>query len=461
MNSPKHWSNCTLEDCVDILDSQRIPINQTERQNRIANKESSSLYPYYGATGRVGYIDDYIFDEELILLGEDGVPFLDPFRTKAYAISGKAWVNNHAHVLRVKSSVYDQRLLLHYLNQFNYRSFVTGTTRLKLNQRAMKSMPVVLPPLIEQKQIADKLDVLLARVDACRERLERVPQILQCLRQSVLTTATSGEFTEDWRYEHQESLDIPTVVAQINERRKSLVSTLSMKKGSKGIPKLKSSLISVQHNSDVVLPPSWFWTSLESLAAIEPYSMTSGPFGSALGTKDYRSNGVPVIRAQNIQEGRFQSDNFVFISSEKAEELNRSKAKPGDLVVVAVGSSGRAALVPDTLKLAVLSQNCNKISIDREIMLPEFLCMYLQVQSAKIQLQEKTTDTVRQFLSLTNLKKTLIPVPPKDEQIEIIGRISNLFAFIDKVNMGSVISTELIERLSSSLLTKAFTDGLR
>src|SRR5437762_9259028 len=83
-----------LGEVVDILDSRRIPVNSDERAKRVGD------VPYYGATGQVGWIDDCIFDEELVLLGEDGAPFLDHTKPKAYMIRGKSWVNNHAHVLR-------------------------------------------------------------------------------------------------------------------------------------------------------------------------------------------------------------------------------------------------------------------------------------------------------------------------------------------------------------------------
>jgi type I restriction enzyme S subunit len=91
---PVGWAVAPLEAIIEILDSIRVPVNTTERDRRIAGKEKQALYPYYGATGQVGWIDDYLFDEELILLGEDGVPFFDPLKKKAYLVEGKFWVNN-------------------------------------------------------------------------------------------------------------------------------------------------------------------------------------------------------------------------------------------------------------------------------------------------------------------------------------------------------------------------------
>jgi len=97
---PEGWADVPLEMVVDILDSQRIPLNSGEREKRISNKTAEQLFPYYGATGQVGVIDGYLFEGTHILLGEDGVPFFDPIRHKAYRVQGRFWVNNHAHVLK-------------------------------------------------------------------------------------------------------------------------------------------------------------------------------------------------------------------------------------------------------------------------------------------------------------------------------------------------------------------------
>jgi hypothetical protein len=99
-NLPEGWDVLHLENVVDILDSQRVPVNATNRELR-----QGKVPYYYGATGQVGWIDNYLFDEELILLGEDGAPFLEPTKQKAYIIRGKSWVNNHAHVLRARNGI--------------------------------------------------------------------------------------------------------------------------------------------------------------------------------------------------------------------------------------------------------------------------------------------------------------------------------------------------------------------
>lgn len=160
MTAPKHWEIFPLNALVEVLDNLRVPVNSSERSKRPGS------VPYYGATGQVGTIDKAIFDEELLVLGEDGVQFFDPNKPKAYKIFGPAWVNNHAHVLRPKTDRVLQNFLLHFLNQFNYVGYANGTTRLKLTQGAMNSIPVPLPSLAEQHKIVELLEDHLSRLDA-------------------------------------------------------------------------------------------------------------------------------------------------------------------------------------------------------------------------------------------------------------------------------------------------------
>ncbi|MCV6607493.1 MAG: restriction endonuclease subunit S [Campylobacterales bacterium] len=166
-----------LEDVCEILDSQRIPLSEIEREGRIKNKNVEDLYPYYGATQQVGYIDDYLFDEELILLGEDGVMFYDRSKPKAYLIQGKSWVNNHAHVLKVNKKIASTKYILNFLNIFNYHGYVSGSTRLKLNRSRMSKIPIPLPSLEQQKSIASNLDKLQNLITLRKESIKKLDDL--------------------------------------------------------------------------------------------------------------------------------------------------------------------------------------------------------------------------------------------------------------------------------------------
>ena len=160
---PEGWAVCCLENVAKVLDNLRKPINSNERNSRIANKHENELFPYYGATGQVGFIDDYLVDGTFLLLGEDGAPFLDKYAIKSYPIKGKCWVNNHAHILDPQC---DFDYLMYYLNHVDYKDYVNGSTRLKLTQSDMRSIIILLPPLTEQKRISVKVKYLFRLLDS-------------------------------------------------------------------------------------------------------------------------------------------------------------------------------------------------------------------------------------------------------------------------------------------------------
>ena len=182
MTAPKHWEIFPLNLLVDVLDNLRVPVNSSERSKR------PGPVPYYGATGQVGTIDKAIFNEELLVLGEDGVQFFDQNKPKAYKISGPAWVNNHAHVLRPKKDRVLQNFLLHFLNQFNYVGYANGTTRLKLTQGAMNSIPVPLPSIAEQHKILELLEDHLSRLDVALADLSKARKMCSALLATSLKT---------------------------------------------------------------------------------------------------------------------------------------------------------------------------------------------------------------------------------------------------------------------------------
>ena len=181
-----------LGDVAEILDSFRKPINSTERAKRIQGKSENELYPYYGATGQVGLIDEYLVDGEYVLVGEDGAPFLEPFKNKSYIIKGKAWVNNHAHIISGKKGVSCNQYLNYFLNSFDYKDYVNGTTRLKLTQGNLVEIPIPLPPLPTQHQIVSRIEALFAELDKAVEHLRAAQQQLKTYRQAVLRDAFEG-----------------------------------------------------------------------------------------------------------------------------------------------------------------------------------------------------------------------------------------------------------------------------
>ena len=143
------WKKVKLGDVCDILDSKRIPISEEKR--------IKGEYPYYGANGIQGYINDYIFDEELVLLAEDGGNFGSKTKPIAYKISGKTWVNNHAHVLKAKDEIISTDFLLYSLMFYDVTKLITGTTRKKLTRAGMEKITLFIPNLDIQEKITNYL----------------------------------------------------------------------------------------------------------------------------------------------------------------------------------------------------------------------------------------------------------------------------------------------------------------
>ena len=163
------WPIVRLGDVCEILDSKRKPVTKSERV--------PGDIPYYGASGVQDYVADYLFDEPLVLLGEDGAKWRAG-DVSAFMISGKSWVNNHAHVLRPMRELVLDEWLTHLLVSSDLSDFITGVTVPKLNQAKMREIEIPLPPLDEQKRIVAKLDQTLGYVDGSITKIKA--SLIQC-----------------------------------------------------------------------------------------------------------------------------------------------------------------------------------------------------------------------------------------------------------------------------------------
>ena len=159
-----------IEECCDILDSRRIPITASDRM--------SGQYPYYGANGVQDYVAYYIFDDELVLLEEDGGNFGSKTRPIAYRVSGKCWVNNHAHVLKPMASM-DVDYLCYSLMFYDTGELVNGATRQKLTQTAMRKILIPQRSLQEQKRIVCELSKVQSIISARQQQLQKLDELVK------------------------------------------------------------------------------------------------------------------------------------------------------------------------------------------------------------------------------------------------------------------------------------------
>ena len=164
---PEDWEVKRLGEVCNFLDSQRVPIKDGDRV------KMQGKYPYYGASGIIDYVNDYLFDDNLILLGEDGANILTRSTPLAFLVSGKVWVNNHAHVLKTSTN-HNRYYICNYLESLSYDKYNTGTAQPKLNREICENIPILLPNIYEQNKIADILqlwDTAIAKQTALIEQL--------------------------------------------------------------------------------------------------------------------------------------------------------------------------------------------------------------------------------------------------------------------------------------------------
>lgn len=171
------WEEKTLPDISENLDSRRIPITK--------GKRDSGKYPYYGASGIVDYVGDYIFDEDILLLSEDGANLLARSTPIAFSVSGKVWVNNHAHILKFKDMC-TQRFVEYFFASKDISEYVTGAAQPKLSQKKMNIIPISIPSLSEQQSIVSFLDSLNEKVNTLQQNYSRICDECDALKQAIL-----------------------------------------------------------------------------------------------------------------------------------------------------------------------------------------------------------------------------------------------------------------------------------
>jgi len=437
---PEGWELSTLGECVEILDSRRIPVNSDERATR------QGQVPYYGATGQVGWIDDYLFDEELLLLGEDGAPFLDKSQPISYIVGGRSWVNNHAHVVRAVEGLTTNRFLKFWLDAFDFSDYVTGSTRLKLTQTAMRCIPVSLPPASEQHRVVQRIEDLLRHVTVARDHLSRVPAILTRFRQAVLAAACSGRLTEDWRAHRASRTSSAEFLRAILAMRPERVKEQGVGAIRKPADPDGSQL------SDI--PEEWAIASIDQVSCM----VTSGSRGWA---KYYAESGPLFIRAQDINTDRLQRDGIAHVEPPDNAEGRRTRVRLGDLLVTITGANvTKAALLDREIGESYVSQHVALVRpVDPSI--GQFLYLWVvSPRHGRAKLLDDAYGAGKPGLNLDNIKETTLALPSLEEQQEIVRRVDALFKLADTIEMRVATAARRADKLTESILAKAFRGEL-
>tara|TARA_R110002096_G_scaffold42144_24_gene113841 strand:- start:13087 stop:14223 length:1137 start_codon:yes stop_codon:yes gene_type:complete len=369
----------TLGQAVEFLDSQRRPVKAADR--------NPGPYPYFGANGQQGTIDGFIFDEPLVLLAEDGGHFFEPNRGIAYKISGKTWVNNHAHVLRPKSGT-DLDYLCLVLKHLDVTPQLTGTTRAKLTKAGASRIQIPLPPLAEQKRIAGILDA----ADALRAKRRESLAQLDTLLQSTFLTLFGDPVTN---------------------------------------------------------PMGWENAPLEKL--IDPNRpITYGILKPGPDIED----GIPYVRVVDIKNEQVLVNQLRRTTVEIANQYNRSRLKPGDLLMSIRGHVGRMAITPHDAEGANITQDTARLALAEAE--AAYVMQCITTQGMQHYMARRTKGIAVRGINLGDVKKLPIPTPPLDLQHSFAAVVESVER--QKARLRAHLAE--LDTLFASLQSRAFNGEL-
>ncbi|OAM22971.1 hypothetical protein A7P92_09445 [Eikenella corrodens] len=459
---PKGWEKTTLGEICEIFDSKRVPLNREQREQRINNKKTDELFPYYGATGEVGKIDDYIFDGEFVLLGEDAAPFFEPNKDVAYCVKGKFWVNNHAHIL--SSSVLENLYICHYLNQFNFSGYVSGTTRLKLSQGSMKKIPIIYPISKETQQaIVNKIESLFDEIDEGIGRLKTAAQQIQQYRQSLLKNAFNGELTKEWRSKHAETLPSENeLLAQIQMTREqhhaqqladwqTAVSQWEQNgKEGKKPSKPKATTQAVKFEENVAdLPSGWIWGKLSDLGELARGKSKHRPRND----KKLFGGKYPFIQTGEVRAANRIIKKYEQTYSEFGLEQSKLWQKGTLCITIAANIAETAFLGFD----ACFPDSIVGFSASKAV-LPEYIELF--IKSARTKIESYAPATAQKNINLNTLENLIVPYCSLTEQTQIVAILESKLTACDQLAAELAKQLKQAELLKQAVLKAAFSGSL-
>ena len=330
-----------LEEVCEILDSQRVPITAKDRK--------SGIHPYYGANGLQDHVSDYIFDDELVLLAEDGGNFGSKDRPIAYRVSGKCWVNNHAHVLKAKSNIHID-YLCYALMFYNTDGLVNGATRQKLTQAAIRQMVIPYRCMKEQEQIVDEISRVFHLIAVRNEELSLLEQLVK------------SRFIELF--------------------------------------------------GDLASPDCKWETRKLVETCVAADDIKCGPFGTQLSKDEYVDSGVAVWEIPQINS-LFATLPTHYLTEEKAKELDAYSIKAGDIAMSRKGNVGKCAVFPISFASGIIHSDVLRIRVDGSQVLPLFMMHQLHYSgSVQHQIELVSAGAIMAGINVTKLKQIFVHIPP-------------------------------------------------
>jgi len=413
MSEQAPFGTAELGSVVEVLDSQRIPVNSGERMFRQGD------VPYYGANGLQGWIDRPIFNEPLILLAEDGGNF-DEFRTRpiAYRISGPSWVNNHAHVVRSRAGI-DQNFVFWSLVHKDIRRYILGGTRTKLNQSDLKRIEIHQPVKLEQTKIAAILDTLDTAIQRTEAIIEKLKQVKQGLLHDLMTRGIDA---------NGELRPAPTEAPD----------------------RYKDSPVGL-------IPKEWEAASIGHIADRSKGVLQTGPFGAQLHAHEYVNNGIPVIMPQDMVGNVLSEAKIARITERKANTLIRHRLKENDVVFSRRGDLSLCVAIGNNETGWVCGTGCLLARLPESEVIGSWLSTVYRQPRLQVQVMGRAVGSTMANLNASILSELIIPRPLQSEQKEIAHRLTAAEVALNDERLNA----EKLQKLKSGLMDDLLTGRVR
>ena len=371
---PEGWVWTTIGDILINRDGERIPVSSAIRK-----KQNAKLYDYYGAAGVIDKVDDYLFNERLLLVGEDGANLLSRSKDNAFFAEGKYWVNNHAHIIDAS----DKRLLDYialYINAIPLDMYVTGSAQPKLNQDNLNRISVPLPPLAEQFRIVQAVEECKRIVNGIENNQIELQEAIDQTKQKILSLAIAGKLVS------QDPSDEPAIVL---------------------MKRINPAFQASDNLHYIECPSGWAVTQMKSIIELL----------SGRDLENSRCNadgyGVPyLVGASCIDKGR--------ISIYRWTETPEVISKEGDVLLSCKGTVGEVVL--NTLgNLHIARQFMAIRSKAPQYILPDYLGIIIK---ASIETLKKAARGIIPGISREDILGLTVMIPPSEEQQRILSRIA-------------------------------------
>lgn len=438
---PENWVWVYTPYLFDIEYGKNLPTSMLKEDG----------YPVFGANGQIGYYDEYTYAEPKVLISCRGA------NSGTVNISlEKSFITNNSLIVNEKVNM-STKFIIYLLEAVEKSSLISGTAQPQITLKAFDKFPLLLIPCNEQQRIVTKIESLFSKIDKAKELIEEVRDQFENRRASMLTKAVRGELTEEWR-KNNSQIPVSKLIEYIDKERKTLQENDAKARTKVTFKYKKAVQIDIGGRTKGIeelfeIPTTWEWVSLGQVT----WSVSDGPHFSP----NYvgREGGIPFISARNVLYKSIDFKDAKYVSREDHEKfIERAKPEVGDVLLTKGGTTGIATTI-DTNEEFSIWVHVALLKVIKKFILPEYLRDVLTSPYLYRQSQEQTHGVGNQDLGLTRMIYMALPLPPIEEQKQIVKILDELYEKESKIEELTQLE-EQIELLKKSILSKAFRGEL-